>query len=284
MSAVKKSAKHSQKVNGHNLLLQGLTNVSAQIGSHQFASILFSFLNQHLQIDHFVVFTYSTQQGAGHLFTESIMPTDEAEGLARDYVGEFHMRDPLFAHADKTEMQNRTIHPSFKEEYDSEYRDHFFIQHDLVDKISITRQVDEGYIYCNFYRMGDSGKFSKEEKELFDELLPLISNLIVCHFRIVELKGPGEKNEEAPTARSLVHSVISRNVAPFDKLTERESEVCERILVGFTSTGISLDLNIAESSVNTYRRRAYEKLGIATQNELFSLCISALSAAKQWKS
>ena len=85
---------------------------------------------------------------------------------------------------------------------------------------------------------------------------------------------------EAPTARSLVHSVISRKVEPFDKLTKRESEVCERILVGFTSTGISLDLDIAESSVNTYRRRAYGKLGIATQNELFSLCISALSVIR----
>ena len=68
---------------------------------------------------------------------------------------------------------------------------------------------------------------------------------------------------------------------PKDKLTTRESEVCERILVGFTSTGISLDLGIAESSVNTYRRRAYEKLEIATQNELFSMCISALNMVKR---
>ena len=78
----------------------------------------------------------------------------------------------------------------------------------------------------------------------------------------------------------MVHSVISRGVEPFDRLTTRESEICERILIGYTSTGISLDLGIATSSVNTYRRRAYEKLGIATQNELFSLCLTALNKTR----
>ena len=108
----------------------------------------------------------------------------------------------------------------------------------------------------------------------------MITNLIACHFTMLRLQS--ESNPaEVRTARSLVHSVISRKEKSFDKLTGREADVCERILVGFTSTGISLDLDIAESSVNTYRRRAYEKLNIATQNELFSLCISALDMIKR---
>jgi DNA-binding CsgD family transcriptional regulator len=45
--------------------------------------------------------------------------------------------------------------------------------------------------------------------------------------------------------------------------------------LGYTSVGIGLDLNIAQSSVVTYRRRAYEKLDISTQNELFTLCLIA---------
>ena len=93
-------------------------------------------------------------------------------------------------------------------------------------------------------------------------------------------KGPARSNclSNAPTAgtpRSVVHTVISKKIAPFDRLTERERDVCERILLGYTSIGIGLDLNIAPSSVVTYRRRAYEKLGIATQNELFALCLGA---------
>ena len=255
--------------------LQGITEISKSIGLTGFEQPLFHFLNEYLLIDHFAVFTYSEHSGAGHLFTRSIMPADEAAGLAKDYVTEYHQRDPHFKQTDDKKVDIDAVHPSLKDEYDPEYRDHFFIQHDLVDKLSITRKIDDYYIYCNFYRIGNSGQFTAEETELFDCILPLLTNLIASHFKILRLQG--NDDEDAPTARSLVHSVISRKVKPFDRLTGRESEVCERILVGFTSTGISLDLGIAESTVNTYRRRAYEKLGIATQNELFSLCISALN-------
>jgi len=258
--------------------LHGITEVCQNIGLAEFDQTLFCFLNENLLIDHFVVFTYSEQAGAEHLFTKSIMPTEEAEGLAKDYVDEYHLRDPHFSHTQ--DEPGEAIHPSLNDEYDPDYRDHFFTQHDLIDKLSITRKNDDGYIYCNFYRMGESGKFSTEERRQFDSILPLVISLIASHFKILRLQGESNP-DDAPTARSLVHSVISRKVAPFDKLTKREADVCERILVGFTSTGISLDLGIAESSVNTYRRRAYERLGIATQNELFSLCISALNLIKR---
>lgn len=210
------------------------------------------------------------------------MPDEEAEGLARDYIEAFHERDPHFKHdtGNQNTENQLTVHPSFQDEYDQEYRDHFFIQHDLVDKISITRKVDERLVYCNFYRIGDSGKFSEKDKNIYEKILPLLTNLIACHFKILQLQGSEAKGDDR-SARSLVHSVISSRQVPFDKLTGRESEVCERILLGFTSIGISLDLNIAESSVNTYRRRAYEKLNIATQNELFTLCITALNKFKQ---
>jgi DNA-binding CsgD family transcriptional regulator len=259
--------------------LQSITEISRCIGLAEFEQPLFQFLNEFLLIDHFAVFTYSEHSGAGHLFTKSIMPADEAAELAKDYVTEYHQRDPHFKQTRDQDSGIDAVHPNLNDEYDTEYRDHFFIQHDLVDKLSITRKTDDYYIYCNFYRIGKSGKFTDEEAELFDSILPLLTNLIACHFKILRLQG--NDDEDVPTARSLVHSVISRKIKPFDKLTARESEVCERILVGFTSTGISLDLGIAESSVNTYRRRAYEKLGIATQNELFALCISALNLIKK---
>jgi DNA-binding CsgD family transcriptional regulator len=72
-----------------------------------------------------------------------------------------------------------------------------------------------------------------------------------------------------------VHTIVGKRLAPFDRLTAREREVCERIVLGYTSIGIGLDLDIALSSVLTYRKRAYAKLGIGTQNELFALCLDA---------
>ena len=258
--------------------LDAITQVAQSVGKPVFEQRLYHLLSEVLHIDQIVVFTYSGSNAPDHLFTRGKMPQEQAEVLAHDYVNKYYVRDPQRAFA--RGAVNRTtavaLHPRLADEYDPEYRRHFFSDHDLIDKISTVATTDGGNVYCNFYRMGDSGPYSPGEQELLQGVLPLITSLISTHFTLVRLIAPASGND-ANVARSLVHSVISRRTAPFDRLTAREAEICERILVGYTSTGISLDLGIATSSVNTYRRRAYEKLGISTQNELFSLCLEALN-------
>lgn len=64
----------------------------------------------------------------------------------------------------------------------------------------------------------------------------------------------------------------------FAALSGREKSVCVGILTGHTTEAISLHLNISKNSVLTFRRRLYQKLGVRSQNELFS---SALIAARE---
>lgn len=60
-----------------------------------------------------------------------------------------------------------------------------------------------------------------------------------------------------------------RTVAPL--LSPRELEVCIRIMLGVTSEGIGIDLGISRNTVLTYRKRAYARLNISSQNQLFRL-------------
>ncbi len=60
-------------------------------------------------------------------------------------------------------------------------------------------------------------------------------------------------------------------------LTAREREVCLRILSGQSSEAISADLDISIHSTLTYRRRAYQRLRISSQNELFALVLKLLT-------
>ena len=62
-------------------------------------------------------------------------------------------------------------------------------------------------------------------------------------------------------------------------LSRREAEVCSRILYGMSSYGIAVDLGIGKESVMTYRKRAYQRLGIATQRELLMWYLAEWSAA-----
>lgn len=52
-------------------------------------------------------------------------------------------------------------------------------------------------------------------------------------------------------------------------LSQGEVQVCARILHGMSNEGIALDLGIKPESVMTYRKRAYQRIGIATRHELF---------------
>ncbi len=260
---------------GEQAWLDGLTQLCRCIGSPAFESCLLKLLNKVTPVDHCVVFTYG-ETGAGHLFTHGRMPVAEARQLARDYVEHFHEQDPNFPQISRASeaCEDRLIPLALDSTYDPAYQNHFFDRHDLIDKASTIGKVEQGSVYCNFYRMGLSGAYSKKDWQLLESILPLITTLISTHHRILQL-SPVDEQQAHRNARSLVHNIISKSVPPFSQLTPREREVCERILLGYTSVGIGLDLNIAQSSVVTYRRRAYEKLDISTQNELFTLCLIA---------
>ena len=257
--------------------LAALTGLVQSLGRHAFEQDLMTLLNQILPIDHCVVFTYS-RDGVGHLFTHGKMADEVAQSLADDYVNRFHERDPMFARLSDT-ADAGCEHPvalNLRADYDPAYRSHFFDRADLIDKASTVGRLEDGGVLCNFYRMGASGPYSQREWERLEQVLPLVTGLISAHYQLV---GQALQHVDAGTrtsrTRSLVHTIIGKRVRPFDRLTLREREVCERILLGYTSIGIGLDLNIAPSSVLTYRKRAYQKLGISSQNELFSLCLGA---------
>ena len=61
-------------------------------------------------------------------------------------------------------------------------------------------------------------------------------------------------------------------------LTRREAEVCASIVLGRKVAGTSRKLNISAHTVATHRKRAYSKLGIGSQNELFARYFDSLQA------
>lgn len=258
---------------GSQAWLDGLTNVSRALGTPEFEAGLVALLNLIVPVDHCVVFTYAPDAGAGHLFTHGKMSGDQARRLAEDYVERYHAQDPHFARvsaAGGADEADRFVPLPLPTAYDPAYRNHFFDRNDLVDKASTIGRVEHGAVYCNFYRMGSSGPYSAGDRSRLERILPLVTSLIANHHLVLSAR----RGAAAPPP-SLVHTLVGQAVPPFDRLTAREREVCSRIVLGYTSVGIGLDLAIAPSSVVTYRKRAYERLGIGSRHELFALCLAA---------
>tara|TARA_R110002096_G_scaffold433579_2_gene652576 strand:- start:37815 stop:38666 length:852 start_codon:yes stop_codon:yes gene_type:complete len=259
------------------LYMRSIAGVVRSLGTSEFEGSLMAFLSEVVPVDHCAVFTYSDKGEAGHLFTHSRMPAREAEELARDYVEKFHSQDPNYT--TMKEIDNieyyRFKRQDLNVDYDLAYHNHFFDRSGLIDKASAVGRIEDGRVYCNFYRMSDSVTYSEQDWDALKDLMPLATALIAVHYDLASSRGSVfmDNGSENIVKKSIVHNVISKDVPVFNVLTLRERQVCERILLGYTTTGIGLDLNIAPTSVATYRKRSYAKLDISSQNELFALCL-----------
>lgn len=82
-------------------------------------------------------------------------------------------------------------------------------------------------------------------------------------------------SEAAPVFGSLISRHLrspkfeARLLALCSVLTAREAAVCGALLRGRTSPEIARSLGVRLSTVHTYRKRAYAKLGVGTLPELF---------------
>ncbi len=65
--------------------------------------------------------------------------------------------------------------------------------------------------------------------------------------------------------------ISERSENPFEKLSDRELEVCLYIIKGFGISEIATILNLSTSTVGTHKARLFEKLGVQKEIELQQL-------------
>ena len=148
--------------------------------------------------------------------------------------------------------------------YGARYRKIFFSDSDIVDKCATAIWVDDTCFYVNFYRITSQGRFHDAERACLQAIAPAIGASVARHFQ-----------QAATPGQNLAALFATR--APLSALTPREQEVCRRILLGLSSEAISQGLGISLHSTLTYRKRAYERLGISSQNELFAIVLRLLA-------
>lgn len=68
----------------------------------------------------------------------------------------------------------------------------------------------------------------------------------------------------------LGEKIAGRLAQQYPQLTARERLVCGYTLAGYTAEGIGLILGVGMSTIITYRRRAYSRLGVCNANQLIA--------------
>ncbi|MDH7795833.1 MULTISPECIES: helix-turn-helix transcriptional regulator [unclassified Beijerinckia] len=241
--------------------LRAMAALVAQIGQPDFDSTLFSLAHELLAADHVTAFCATPQGIIRTVIAENKGPRPIARTVAERYVRTHWMSDPvlrlLTEAPDRSRPANIIVDTNARDVADTAYRHECYAAVNLDHRLSVVEARDGHVMRLNFYRRRGHD-FRDEDIDCLAQMADLLLALVQRHD--AESCPRSEPDPELQFRERLVA------IAP--TLTAREQQVCALIALGLTSEGISLRLNIGLNSVLTYRKRAYARLGISSQNEL----------------
>ncbi len=254
-----------------------LEKIVSAIGTNEFGASLLGLAREFVVSDQCTVFAFSDSGRAPLAVVaegESKAETKRARNLALEYISGEFKHDPMFQLAkDVDGSTTRVLRLSSSDFPSPAYRRQFYEGPGLASEIAIIGRYQGLRLYASFYRNIEKPAFSDEDVTIFQELGPLILRFVGKHAemeRYVRHKSsPGTQMSNERREQMLYH-LRTIFLSDCDELTEREAAVCARIAVGYSVSAIALTLDIAPSTVATFRKRAYAKLGISSQNELFA--------------
>jgi len=243
-----------------------LEKLIASIGQRRFDQTLTLSMQRLTGADHCVLVSYPAFTKHPYtLFTAGSIRSGLAQECRRLYDEVFYERDPnrecLQGRERKRGLQIRQL--QVEELYDPEYRHQLMERCGIREKIAFMGQSN-GQPFClNLYRLHDSSGRNLKAQPLVDGGTVLASILE----RHIAFAGQQQVQFDLPWVMSRLQGTCG------ELLTAREFDVAARIVLGYNSNAIALDLDISVNTVLTHRRNLYEKIGIGTQNQLFALVV-----------
>jgi len=126
-------------------------------------------------------------------------------------------------------------------------------------KVLIVSMNNETIYGKRALQMGAHGYIEKDASP--DELIKAVNTVL-----------SGKKYMSADLADVIVNdSLTKKSINPFDALTPREFQVAMYIIQDYTITQISELMQLQYTSVSTFRRRLFEKLGVPDRKSLVQL-------------
>lgn len=228
------------------------------VGRPTFPEALFRAMRSATGCDQLIVFTGDCGQAPQTAIIEGI---DVQDWRSEKYMNEYWRVDPI-RHIE-AETQSSGVSLALIDTSDlssTAYRDECFTGANLYSRASTCRVRGGRMVRFNLY-FSDSRAFEPAVSRYLCETAEIMDVLLRRH------GIQAERNVQRLGQQEITDRL--RIIAP--ELTQRELQVCTHIARGLTSEGISLELGISLNTVLTYRKRAYSRLNISTQNELLQL-------------
>jgi len=246
--------------------MPGLTDLIEHLGTPAFPAILFRTTFDWARASHLTAFAFEPGQRPRVVFAENTGTRPIAREVADQYCRDYWRHDLADRALRQTSMagSNETwiVHTRASEIVHSDYRRYCYTAVCLDHRISLIDIKDNRKLRINLYR-AQGEAFTEEDVHRIADRARLLLALARRH---AEYGISHRQNSLAYYQDRLA------SAAPV--LTQREMEVCAAIILGLTSEGIALELGVGLNTVLTYKKRAYARLGISSQNELMRLVLN----------
>lgn len=238
----------------------------SSIGQRRFDQVLTDSMHRLTGADHCILVSYPSFMNHPHtLFSTGSIRSGLAQECARLYDEVFYERDPNLASLTRPQKRSGLMIRQLQVEelFDQEYRLTLMDRCGIREKIALMGQSN-GQSYClNLYRVHNRSRRSLDSGVL-EQGAAVLASILERH---ITFAGQQQVRFDLPWVMSRLQGACG------EMLTARELDVGARIVLGYNSEAIALDLDISVNTVLTHRRHLYEKIGIGTQNQLFALIV-----------
>ncbi len=243
-----------------------LDRLIASIGQRRFDQVLSQSMHQLTGSDHCILVSYPAYTRHPYtLFTTGAIQAGLAQECRQLYDDVYYQRDPNLPRLQNNNPAGTPYIQSLQVEElsDPEYR------HQLMDRCGIREKIafmgqSNGQPFClNLYKLRDGSSRTLDARQL-EEGGNVLASVLERH---ITFAGQQQIRFDLPWVLARLQGACG------ELLTARELAVGARIVLGYNSEAIALDLGIKMNTVLTHRRNLYEKVGIGTQNQLFALVV-----------
>ncbi len=250
--------------------LDSLGDVVSTLGSPEFGPTFYNMFARIFEIEECTVFSFHQENSPETVLIEGRCNSrlQAARQLAEDYMSGGYRYDPNVSRRSST----LAVYSAEADDIcDNGFRQHYYDSAALAHELVILGQADDMLYYTSFYRKRDADQFRPNEIAAVGNLANFMVKSLHRH---QALSHPSCSIEAPPTHASVRERTLEhlREVllAGPHRLSPREAEICAGIVLGYSTLAISLNCSITPNTVATHRKRAYAKLGISSQNELFA--------------
>lgn len=155
----------------------------------------------------------------------------------------------------------------------SEYYRQYCERTHLKDEVDFLRRVDSSTTLALVVGRRER-RFAKADIVKLQSIAPLVNAALEKIWRL----SPSRQLETAGERGMHRHLTDCFDRFGEGLLTERERQITQHLLRGYSTKAIARQLGIAPGTVMVHKRNLFTKLGISSQYELFSQFIDALSA------